>query len=179
MKGIKLSLLFFVTSVPLLIIVPVHAAASQTPLEITEYVCMNTPGEEWMDGNVYHLRGQIHENVWVVNGTIWGINTASIDLDWNQKTGQVTIRGFADVARQGVNGGYTGVGAFRFYGGGPRPLIGNSAARGYGDLQGQFLRMDVVGESLPPDSTGEAYCDGHGEYFSTTFWSGYILTADD
>lgn len=179
MRGIEFSLLFFVTSVLLLNVVPARAEASQTPEEITEYVCMNTPGEDWMNGNVLHLRGQIHENVMVIDGTIWGINTASIDLDWNLETGQATVRGSADVARLGVNGGYAGVGAFRLYGRGPRPLIGNWAAQGYGDLQGQFLRMDVVGESLPPDPMGEAYCDGHGEYFSTTFWSGYILTAED
>jgi hypothetical protein len=107
-----------------------------------------------------------------------GINTASIDLDWNLKTGQVTVRGFADLVATGVNGGYAGAGAFRFYGSGPKPIMGSWAAQGYGDLKGQFLRMDVVGESLPPNPVGEAYCEGHGTYFSTTFWSGYILSTD-
>ena len=179
MRTGKLLLMLSVITVLLLTSVPVSAKATRTSISITEYVCMNTPGQEWVAGNVYHLRGQIHENVMVVEGEIWAINTAKIDLDFNLATGQLVGRGYADIMPVGANGGYTGVGAFRFYGAGAKPLIGAGSLQGYGDLKGQFLSLDLLGESLPPDPVGDAYCAGHGDYFSTSFWSGYILRTDN
>ena len=177
MKRARLLMILTVIAA-LLMAVPASAKTTRTPLDVTEYVCMNTPGQEWVEGNVYHLRGQIHEAVEVVNGEIWGTNTATINLDWNLKTGQVTGRGFADLVPNGVNGGFTGIGTFRFYGSGPELFMGTWAAQGYGDLKGQFLHMEVVDITSPPNPTGEAYCEGHGTYFSTTYWSGYILSTD-
>ena len=178
MKTVRGSLVLIVITALLVSVMPASASTSRTPIELVEYVCMNTPGEAWTEGNVSHLRGQIHKAIEVVNGEIWGINTASLDIDWNLKTGQLTARGFADLVPNGVNGGYAGVGAFRFYGSGPMPIMGTWAAQGYGDLKGQFLRLDLVGESLPPDPVGEVYCEGYGTYFSTSYWSGYILSTD-
>jgi hypothetical protein len=177
MKRMKLFLVLTGIAALLLATMPASAKTSRTPLDITEYVCMNTPGKEWVGGNVYHLRGQIHKAVEVVNGEVWGFTTATLDLDWNLKTGQVTVWGFADLMPTGVDGGYAGAGAFRFYGSGPNSFMGNWAAQGYGDLKGQFLRMDAVGEDFLPVQ-GAAYCEGRGEYFSTTLWSGYILNTD-
>ena len=178
MKTKKNLLILIVIAALLLTAAPVSAATTRTPIDITEYVCMNTPGQEWVEGNVYHLRGQIHENVMVVDGQVWAINTAKIDLDFNLATGQLVGRGYADIVPLGASGGYTGVGAFRFYGIGAKPLIGVGSLQGYGDLKGQFLSLDFLGESLPPDPVGDAYCEGYGQHFSTSFWSGYILSTD-
>ena len=177
MKSIKPLLILIVTSALLLIVVPARAQATQTPLQITEYVCMNTPGEVWQGGNLLHLRGDIRENVMVVDGEIWGINTAILNVDWNLKTGQATANAFADVALSDVNGGYAGAGAFRLFGKGPNPLISNWVGNGYGEVKGRFLRMEVAGAGLSAE--GPAFCEGHGKYDSTTYWTGYILTADD
>jgi hypothetical protein len=68
----KVFLMLFVIAALLLATAPASASTSRTPLDITEYVYMKTPGKEWLEGNVYHLRGQIHEAVEVVDGEIWG-----------------------------------------------------------------------------------------------------------
>jgi hypothetical protein len=48
--------------------------------------------------------------------------------------------------------------------------------QGYGELKGQSIHLDMDG--LPPDPAGDAFCVGHGQYWDTALWRGYILSAD-
>jgi hypothetical protein len=177
MKTKKHLLVLLVIAALLLTTVPVSAATIRTPIDAIEYVCLKMPGQEWVAGNVYHLRGQIHENVVVANGEIWGINTASIEFDYNLKTGQMVARASADFVPLGADGGYSGIGFFRFFGAGARPVFGLASLQGYGDLQGQSIHLDM--DELPPDpSAGSAYCAGHGEYLESVLWDGYTQGPD-
>jgi hypothetical protein len=176
MRTKKLLPMLIVITALLLTTVPVSAGTTRTPVNAIEYVCLNTPGQEWMSGNVYHVRGQINENVVVVDGEIWGINTASIDVDFNLKTGQIVARGFADFVPLGAEGGYTGTGAFRFNGSGAKPHNGQASLQGYGEFKGQSIHQELDG--LPPDPAGDTFCAGHGQYWDTTLWRGYILSTD-
>lgn len=178
MKTKKHILALLVLAVLLLGTMPVSAATTHTPIDAIEYVCLKTPGQEWVTGNVYHLRGQIHENVVVADGKIWGINTASIEFDYNLKTGQLVARAFADFVPFGAEGGFSGIGFFRFFGAGARPVFGLASLQGYGDLQGQSIHLDM--DALPPDpDAGSAYCAGHGEYLESTLWGGYTQGPDN
>ena len=172
MKTNKLLLVVTVITALLLTTMPVSAGTSRTPISAIEYVCLKTPGQEWVSGNVYHLRGEVHENVVAADGEIWGVNTASIDLDYNLATGQLVARGFADFGPVGADGGFTGTGFFRFFGAGARPVIGRGSLQGYGEFKGQSIHLDMDG--LPPDPAGDAYCAGHGIYIDTTLWEGYF-----
>lgn len=176
MKTNKLLLVATVITALLLTAIPVSAGTSRTPINAIEYVCLKTLGQEWVSGNVYHLRGEIHENVVVADGEIWGINTASIDLDYNLVTGQLVARGFADFVPVGADGGFTGTGFFRFFGAGAQPVIGLGSLQGYGEFKGQSINLDMDG--LPLDSAGDTYCAGHGAYIDTTLWEGYIQNSD-
>lgn len=175
MRTKKYWLALFVIAALLFAAMPVSAATTRTPIHAIEYVCLKTPGQEWVSGNVYHLRGEVHENVVVAGGEVWGVNTASIDLDYNLKKGQLVARGFADFVPLGTDGGYTGTGFFRFFGSGARPVIGLASLQGYGELQGSSVHLDMDG--LPWDLAGDAYCAGHGVYIDTTQWEGYLQGA--
>lgn len=176
MRTKKLLPILIVITALLLTTVPVSAETTRTPVNAIEYTCLKTPGQEWVAGNVYHVRGQINENVVVVDGEIWGINTASIDFDFNLKTGQLEARGFADFVPLGADGGYTGTGAFWFNGSGAKPHSGQASLQGYSEFKGQSIHVNIDG--LPPDPAGNAFCAGHGQYWDTSFWSGYILSTD-
>jgi len=176
MKIIKIMAISIMVAAILFAAMPVGAETTRTPIHAVEYACAKTPGQEWVAGGVYHIRGEIHENVVVADGEIWGINTASIDLDYNLVTGQIVARGFADFVPLGADGGYTGTGFFRFFGAGNKPVIGVGSLQGYGGLQGQSIHLNMDG--LPPDPAGESYCAGHGTYFDTTQWEGYIQSTD-
>jgi hypothetical protein len=175
MKKIKILLPLLVITALLLTVVPASAESARIPIDAIEYVCLNTPGNAWMEGNVYHVRGQINENVVVADGQVWGINTASIDFDYNLKTGQIVVRGFADFVPTEGGGGYTGIGFFRFFGAGNNPIIGVSVFQGYGAFKGQSMHMADMMPLGPTDPAGTTYCASHGQYFDTTLWSGYIL----
>lgn len=175
MKQIKVLLPLLVIAALLVTVIPAGADATRTPVNAIEYVCMNTPGTAWMDGNVYHVRGQVNENVVVIQGQVWGINTASISFDYNLKTGQLIIHGKADFVPFGSQGGYEGTGFFRLMGSGNNPVIGISVFAGYGDLQGQSIHLADMVALGPTDLAGVTYCDGHGAYFDTTLWDGYIV----
>ncbi|MGE5463285.1 MAG: hypothetical protein ACM3PS_08015 [Syntrophothermus sp.] len=178
MKRKMIFLLLVVTALLLFSTVPAGAEAGRTPVNAVEYVCMNTPGSVWMEGNVYHVRGQVNENVVMMDGQVWGVNTASINFDYNLKTGQLVIHGRADFVPLGVQGGYAGVGFFRVMGAGSQPMIGISVFQGYGDLAGQSVHLADMVTLGPTDPNGNAYCAGHGQYFDTTLWNGYILDSD-
>lgn len=175
MKITRLLLPLILIASILLAVVPASAASARMPIQAIEYVCLNTPGTAWMDGNVYHVRGQINENVVVANGQVWGINTAAIDYDYNLKTGQIVVRAAAEFVPLGASGGYTGIGFFRFFGSGNNPIIGVSVFQGYGALKGQSIHLAHMLPLGPTDPAGPAYCEGHGAYFDTTLWKGYIL----
>ncbi len=177
MKKIKLVLPLIVIAALLLTVIPASAEAIRTPINAIEYVCLNTPGNAWMEGNVYHVRGQINENVVVANGQVWGINTASIDFNYNLKTGQIVVAAKADFVPLSADGGYTGTGFFRFFGAGNNPIIGVSIFQGYGALKEQSIHLADMMPLGPTDPAGVTYCAGHGSYFDTTVWKGYILDA--
>lgn len=175
MNKIKTLFLVMLTAALLLAAAPASAESMRTPVDAVEYVCMQAPGDMWMDGNVFHVRGRVNENVVVANGQVWGINTASIDFDYNLKTGQLIVRGRADFVPLGVEGGYAGMGFFRMFGSGNNPVIGVSVFQGYGSLDGQSIHMADMVPLGPTDPTGADYCEGHGAYFDTTVWKGTIL----
>lgn len=175
MKKTKLVLPLIVIAALLLTVLPASAESTRTPVNAIEYVCLNTPGNAWMEGNVYHVRGQVNENVVVSNGQVWGINTASIDFDYNLKTGQIVVRAAADFVPLGADGGYSGIGFFRFFGAGNNPIIGVAAFQGYGTLKGQSIHLADMVPLGPTDPAGATYCENHGAYFDTTLWAGYIL----
>lgn len=175
MNKIKTLFLVMLTAALLLAAAPASAESMRTPVDAVEYVCMQAPGDMWMDGNVFHVRGRVNENVVVANGQVWGINTASIDFDYNLKTGQLVVRGRADFVPLGVEGGYAGMGFFRMFGSGNNPVIGVSVFQGYGSLDGQSIHMADMVPLGPTDPTGADYCEGHGAYFDTTVWKGTIL----
>jgi hypothetical protein len=177
MKKIKILLPLIVIAALLLTVIPASAESIRTPVNAIEYVCLNTPGDAWMDGNVYHVRGQVNETVVVANGQVWGINTASIDFNYNLKTGQIVVAvAKADFVPLGADGGYTGTGFFRFFGSGSNPVIGVGVFQGYGALKGQSIHLADMMPLGPTDPAGATYCEGHGQYFDTTLWKGYILT---
>jgi hypothetical protein len=175
MKKIKILLPLIVIAALLLTVLPASAQSTRTLVNAIEYVCLNTPGNTWLEGNVYHVRGQVNENVVVSNGQVWGINTASIDFDYNLKTGQIVVRAKADFAPFSADGGYSGVGFFRFFGAGNNPIIGVSVFQGYGSFKGQSIHLADMIPLGPTDPAGVTYCASHGSYFDTTLWKGYIL----
>jgi hypothetical protein len=156
--------------------IPVNAATSRTPIGAVEFVCMNTPGQEWISGNVYHLRGQIHENVVVVDSAVWGTNRASIDLDFNLKTGQLVARGYPTFVPTGADGGFSGTGTFRFDGAGANPTLMRAALQGFGDFKGQSLHLDLSPAPFDPKAGGD-FCSGHGDYLESSVWGGYLQVA--
>ena len=175
MKTTRLLSPLMVIAALVLTINPAGAASTRMPVSATEYVCLHTPGNAWMQGNVYHVRNQINENVVVSGAQIWGINTASIDFDYNLKTGQIVVRAAADFVPLGADGGYSGIGFFRFFGAGNNPIIGVAAFQGYGTLKGQSIHLADMVPLGPTDPAGATYCESHGAYFDTTLWAGYIL----
>ena len=177
MKTVKLLLPLTVIAALLLTVLPASAQSTRTPIQATEYVCLHTPGTAWMEGNVYHVRGQVNENVVVAAGQIWGINTAIINFDYNLKTGQIVVQAKADFVPLGAAGGYAGTGFFRFFGAGNNPIIGVGVFQGYGALQGQSIHLAGMLPLGPTDPMGPSYCAGHGAYFDTTLWKGYVLVA--
>lgn len=179
MKKIKILLPLIVIVALLLIASPANAKSTRNSVNAIEYVCLNTPGTAWMEGNVYHVRGQINDNVVVTDGLVWGINAASIDFDYNMATGQIVVRATADFVPLGADGGYTGKGFFRFFGSGNNPIIGVAVFQGYGALKGQSIHLAKMMPLGPTDPAGANYCEGHGQYFDTTLWKGYILTPGD
>ena len=179
MKKIKILLPLIVITVLLLTVIPGSAASTKTPISVTEYICLNTPGTTWMDGDILHVRGQINENIVVTNEQVWGINTASINYNVNTKTGQIAVTAKADFVPLGADGGYIGTGFFRFFGSGNNPFIVASNLRGYGEFAGQSVHVKNVMSIGPTDPAGEGYCAGHGQYFDTDLWDGYIQTSGD
>lgn len=177
MKTIKLLLPLLVVAALALTALPASAQSTMTPVQATEYVCLNTPGSAWMDGNVYHVRGQVNENVVVSEGQIWGINTAVVNFDYNLQTGQIVVHAQADFVPLGAAGGYAGTGFFRFFGAGHNPIIGVASFQGYGALQSQSIHLAGMLPLGPTDPAGPTYCAGHGAYFDTTLWKGYVLEA--
>ncbi len=177
MKTAKFLLPLMVIAALALTVIPASAQATRTPINATEYVCLNTPGRAWMEGNVYHVRGQVNETVVVAEGQIWGSNTAVINFDYNLSTGQIVVQAKADFVPLGADGGYAGTGIFRFFGAGHNPILGVSSFQGYGALKGQSIHLAGMVPLGPTDPAGPGYCAGHGTYFDTTLWKGYILTA--
>ena len=176
MKKMKVLLPLIVVAALLLAAVPASAGSTQTPVSVTEYVCLKSPGEMWMEGDILHVRGQINENVIVASGQVWGINTASIDYNVNTKTGQIVVNAQADFVPLGADGGYAGAAFFRFFGSGSNPFIVAGVLKGYGAFTGQFIHVKNVMPIGPTDPAGADYCAGHGQYFDTDLWDGYILT---
>lgn len=170
-------LIWIATAVALFITMPVSAKTVRTSIEAVEYVCTKMPGDTWMSGNILHVRGQVNENVVVVNGEIWGINTAVLSYDLNLHTGQIVGRAHASFVPLGADGGYSGTGVFRFQDFGATMAMGRAVLQGYGELKGHTMHQDL--EALPPDPvTGTAFCEGHGQYFSTTLWKGYTQSRE-
>lgn len=176
MKKMKVLLPLIVVAALLLAAVPASAGSTQTPVSVTEYVCLKSPGEMWMEGDILHVRGQINENVIVASGQVWGINTASIDYNVNTKTGQIVVNAQADFVPLGADGGYAGAAFFRFFGAGNNPFMVAGVLKGYGAFTGQFIHVKNVMPIGPTDPAGADYCAGHGQYFDTDLWDGYILT---
>jgi hypothetical protein len=177
MKKIKILLPLIVIVALLLTTVPMSAASTQTPVSATEYVCLKTPGKTWMEGDILHVRGQINENVVVANGQVWGINYATIDYNVNTKTGQIVVTAKAEFVPLEADGGYIGTGFFRFFGPGNKLFIVAGNLRGYGVFTGQSIHLKNVIDIGPTDPAGPGYCAGHGQYFDTDIWDGYILIA--
>ena len=175
MKTTRLLSPLMVIAALVLTINPAGAASTRMPVSATEYVCLHTPGNAWMQGNVYHVRNQINENVVVSGAQIWGINSASIDFDYNLKTGQIVVEAKANFVPLGAAGGYLGTGFFRFFGAGHNPIIGVSTFQGYGALKGQSIHLAGMLPLGPTDPAGAGFCAGHGTYFDTTLWKGYVL----
>jgi hypothetical protein len=170
-------LIWVATVAALFITIPVSAKTVRTPIEAIEYVCMNMPGNSWVNGNVLHVREQVNENVVVVNGEVWGINTAILSYDLNLQTGQIVGRARANFVPLGTDGGYSGTGVFRFEDFGATTAQGRAVLQGYGELKGQTMHQDL--DALPPNPvTGTAICEGHGQYFSTTLWEGYTQSQE-
>lgn len=171
-RGKALLLCLVITALPLAA-GPVGADVSRTPVQALEYTCVKSPGEIWQSGNVLHVRGQLNENVVVAGDAIWGINTAVLNYNLNLHTGQIVGNASADFVPLGASGGYAGTGEFRFEDFGMTTAFGMGNLQGYGEFKGQLMRQDLA--ALPPDPlAGSAYCEGHGEYFSTTQWDGYF-----
>lgn len=149
------------------------ARVERIPVNAIEYTCMKTPGETWQSGNVLHVRGQVNENVVVYpDGTPWGLLTAVISYDLHLRTGQITATAWPDFAPDGAGGGYAGVAAIRIEDFGATTAFAKGTLPGYGEFQGQLMRLDLSG--LPEGPGDAAYCEGHGSYFGTTLWEGYI-----
>lgn len=177
MKKMKVLLPLIVIAALMLTVIPVGATSTKTPISVTEYVCLNTPGATWMEGDILHVRGQVNENVIVANGDVWGINYATIDYNVNTKTGQIVVHAKADFVPLGADGGYAGAAFFRFFGSGSNPFIVAGVLKGYGAFTGQFIHVKNVMPIGPTDPAGADYCAGHGFYFDTDLWDGYILTS--
>ena len=171
----KIRVLLPVIVALLITTVLVSAASTQTPVSATEYVCLKTPGNMWMEGDILHVRGQINENVIVANGQVWGINHATISYNVNTNTGQIVVTAKADFVPLDADGGYTGTGFFRFFGPGNNPFIVAGNLQGYGVFEGQSIHLKNVLPIGPTDPAGAEYCAGHGQYFDTDLWDGYIL----
>jgi hypothetical protein len=125
----------------------------------------------WASGNVLHVRGQVNENVvFYANGTFWGTNTAVINYDLHLNTGQITATAWPDFVPDGADGGYAGIGAIRFEG--STTLFVTGSMPGYGEFQGQLMRLDLT--SLPESPGDREYCESPEAYFGTTLWEGYI-----
>jgi hypothetical protein len=108
-----------------------------------ETVCTAVPGEEWVEDNVYHLRGQQHSNIIESNShMLAGTNTATVNLDLNLDTGKGFVWGTFLIEPTAVT---DGVWQGHFRGRLADYIVkhGIATGRGNGDLSdfGIFLRL--------------------------------------
>jgi hypothetical protein len=121
----------------------VMARVSVTRGRALETVCTAVPGEEWVEDNVYHLRGQQHSNIIESNShMLAGTNTAMINLDLDLDTGKGYVWGTFLIEPTAVTeGAWQG----RFRGRLEDYLVKNGRAtgRGSGDLADMkiYLRL--------------------------------------
>ena len=173
MKRIVSTLVTAILAAGLLLGMAYPASASATRIQVTtfEYDCANELEQEWMEGQVYHIRNYHHTNR-VVSDTpeVNGINTTVADAEIRLNTGYVAIRGTMSFKPDTIDGTWEGNWTFISNKGVVR---GWSVAQGTGELFGKTLFVNIYDTAPTPED--QAMCAGLGDWEGNVITEGYIL----
>jgi len=173
MRRTVLSILAFVIAAALLLSMALPANAKATRIEVSsfEYDCANELEQEWMEGQVYHIRNYHHTNRDVSDSPeLDGVNTTVGDADINLKTGVTTIRGTMSFQPSTIDGTWEGTWTWIYNHG---VIRGYAVAHGTGALFGKTLFLNLYDANPTPDD--EAMCGGLGVWEGNVYTEGYIL----
>lgn len=155
----------------LILALPATARASRTDVASFEYDCANEFESDWMEGQVYHIRGFVHTNRSVsANPELNGINITFADADINLARGSAAIRGTMSLQPDTIDGAWEGSWTFI---GNAGVYRGYAVAHGSGELFGKTLFLNLYDGSPTPED--EAMCSGLGAWEGNTIAEGYIL----
>jgi hypothetical protein len=151
---------------------PVRASASRTEVTFVEYDCAIGFEQDWMNGQIYHIRNFVHTNVTVSdNSEVNGINTTVADAEINMATGYAVIRGTTSLQPEGIEGSWEGSWTFIANKGVYR---GWAVAQGTGELAGKTLFLNLADGVPDPDTLADK-CSGIGDPEGISVATGYIL----
>jgi len=123
-------LLAVLIAIALLLSMTLSVSAKATRIEVAsfEYDCANELEQEWMEGQVYHIRNYHHTNRDVSDSPyLDGINTTVADAEINLRTGVTTIRGTWRVQPNTIDGAWEGTWTW---------IANNGIVRGYAIAHG-------------------------------------------
>ena len=153
-------------------VLPANAKATRIEVSSFEYDCGNGWDDDWMEGQVWHIRNYLHTNRNVSDfPELDGINTTVADAEIKLDTGYVAIHGKLSWKPDTIDGTWEGSWTFISNAGITR---GYAVARGTGELSGKTLYLYLY-DAPPTPEKGAAMCAGLGDYESNTIAKGYIL----
>ena len=157
-KRTLLLLLTLVLLVGLVLVTPVAARPEIIEFTAVEAVCSVIPGEQWVSGNVLHLRNQV-ENARTVSAEPLanGANTLVTNYDLNLLNGSGGLYGTFRWQPDAVNGAWEGrwSGQFKDF-----VWSGQAVGQGTGVLAGMMVKVWLQGTDVPADHPclpGSAY----------------------
>jgi hypothetical protein len=162
----------FVAALMLGVAFQANAQATRYEVSSFEYDCTTDWGTDWMEGNAWHIRGIVHENINIsANPEMNGINTTVADGDFNLENGTASIRGTMSFKPDTIDGTWEGHWAFIANKG---VYFGRAVAQGTGALEGQTLFLDLYDGVDPGDADAVCATVG-GVPHGFTEARGYIL----
>jgi hypothetical protein len=155
-------------------VLPANAKATRIEVSTFEYDCANSWEDDWMEGQVWHIRNFVHTNRNVSDyPELEGINTTVADAEIKLATGYVAIRGKSSWKPDTIDGTWEGTWIFISNAGTTR---GYAIAHGTGELSGKTLFLNLYDPPNPyTPEEGAVMCEGLGDYEANTYAEGYIL----
>lgn len=173
MKRSASILLAVVLAAALLLSMAWQANAQATRIEVAsyEYDCLTGLEEEYVQGQVYHLRNVYHTNIDVSDSPeLNGINKTVADAEVNLNTGTVVIRGTMSFEPYELDGTWEGNWTSIETNGIVKAW---AVAHGTGALSGKILFLNIYDTPYNPET--EVVCAGIGIPQLNVITEGYIL----